>query len=114
MQISCKNETDQITNLLIEKTDVEQLIKPSPANFPLHLIARTKLENVNLIELVMKKLEKASSKKTKNYVQIALKELDLNKMTLMHIAVELGHTVIVENLFSKYNNETNQIDGNGN
>ena len=114
LQLSCKNETDQITNLLVEHTDVEQLVKPSPANFPLHLLCRCKTEKINLVEQVLRKLEKAGSRRgAKNYVRVALKEVDLYKMPLVHIAVEYGHTAIVESLFGNYKADKSQVDGSG-
>ena len=113
LQLSCKNETDQITHLLVEHTDVEQLVRPSAANFPLHLLCRCKTEKKSLIELYLRKLEAASSKRGKNYVQMALREVDVCKMPLLHIAAEWQHRALVESLFSNFEAEKDQVDGAG-
>ncbi len=112
LQISCKNQTDTITSLLVENTDADSLLKPSVSSFPLHLLCTSKEEKLSLIEAILKKLKEAGSKK--NYLKIALNAVDANGSPLLHLALDYGHTHVVDSLFKNYSADKNQVDEVGN
>lgn len=115
LQHSAKGETDKITCTLVDYTEPEQLVKPSIANFVLHSLCKNKIEKLNIIELILKKLKNASGKKGgKNYLLIAMKAVDANQATLMHIAVEYNHSKIVESLLKNFDGDCKASDSNGN
>jgi len=82
------------------------------AYFPLHLICKAKDEKLSLVDAILKKLKAAGSKK--DYVKLALKAVDTNGLPLLHIAVDYGHTRIVDSLFKDYEADKSQIDEAGN
>ena len=112
LQLSAKEDLDQVTSILIDKTDVSQLIKPSIANFPLHSLCKSQIEKLDIIEKILKKLKDASVKK--NFLDMGMKAVDSKQASLMHIAVEFNHSNIVESLLTKYNGDCKVKDSNGN
>ncbi len=110
LQLACMKDNDQITSLLVENTDAENLCKLTENNFPLHLLCKNKIEKFTLVNSILNKL-KTASKNRKNYLHLALTKLDNNQQPMLHLAVENNHLNIVESLLRDHNVEKDQKDG---
>jgi ankyrin repeat protein len=113
LQISCKHDNDSVAELIINHDmDIEKLLT---SNFPLHLICKSKIEKIHLVNLTLLKFKLAQANNAKAYLEQALSKLDSNKQTILHISVENNHLNIVELLFRDFNINKLLKDGkNGN
>ena len=96
--IACKNDHDQIAELLINNLDADRLVGN---NFPLHLLCKSKIEKYNLVHLTLTKL-RAAQTGTLNLLDAALNKLDENKQSVLHLSIENNHLNIVESLLKEF------------
>lgn len=113
--------------MLIERIDLDRLFYACVSEdvvTPLHLVCRNKTEKVSIIKSILERLAEATKQSKQkqllqqqqlqqqqsqqmtsvyyNYVDIALKKEDLNRQTLLNMAVENNHLNIAEMLLRDY------------
>jgi ankyrin repeat protein len=113
-QLACKNGFDQLGFCFLDKVSSEKLIVANHNNYYLHLLCKNKEEKLGLVSKILEKLRKDSTRE-KNYLDEALLSLDMNKQTVLNIAIDNNHLNIVELLLKDYYKEKVLVeDKNGN
>ena len=92
-----------MVELLIEKIDPASLFNlmlyDHSSSLPLHLACRYKTEKLEIVKLILEKLNNIDS--TCSIYQILKKE-DCNRQIILHLAIENNHLNIVEFLLKNY------------
>ncbi|CAF0778612.1 unnamed protein product, partial [Brachionus calyciflorus] len=98
LHLAFKYGHDDIANLIIEKSNIKSLISTSTETLPIHLACRQKKDNHQLIKKILDKLK---SESLTDFVNI-LNKPDMNKTTILQIAIENNHLQTVDSLLKEY------------
>jgi ankyrin repeat protein len=113
-QLACKNGFDELGFCFLDIVTADKFIVANHNNFYLHLLCKNKEEKLGLVSKILEKLRKDSTRE-KNYLDEALVCLDMNKQTVLNIAIDNNHLKIVELLLKDYYKEKVLVeDRNGN
>jgi ankyrin repeat protein len=109
LQYACKNGFDKIAKLLIDNTDVNNLLTDD--QLPIHLACKNRNEKVFIIQQIMEKVKSIDPNKLKALLNYP----DDNGYNLLQIAIRQTHLNIVQMLLNDYNADLNvkyRSDGN--
>lgn len=102
-----------MAELLIEKIEPLSLYNLMICDFsstlPLHLVCRHKNEKYIIFKGILDKLHTLDSM---HYIYQVLKKEDVNRQTILHLAIENNHLNIVEKILKNYNEDNELTGGN--
>jgi ankyrin repeat protein len=98
LHIACKNGNEEIASLLIDKTDIKNFTISNNLSLPIHFLCKSKNEKLTLIKKILDRLKNECYEEFKN---VLIKQ-DINKQTILNIAIENNHLNIIESLFKEY------------
>ena len=111
LHIACRNGNEDIISLLIDNTDIKNFSSSNNPSLPIHFLCKLKNEKLNLVKKILNRLKMESYEDFKN---VLIKQ-DINKQTILNIAIENNHLNIIESLFKEYSlNEKDLQDNNSN
>ena len=118
LHLACKNGFQDLACLLIDKTDLENLIVSSVniLNLPMHLACKYSSSKNEPFEIVKRMIERIKYESTSDELIKVFNRFDSYKQTVLNIAIDNNYLRIIDYILKEYNalNITNIEDKNGN
>ena len=106
-----KSGLDDISAILIDRLDAENLIRSSSDCLPVFAALELKEEK---LDLVVKMLEKIYSRSQLYLSHTLLYKLNAHKHSILQVAIENNHLNIIEVIIKRFYPDYNKLDSNGN
>ncbi len=111
LHIACQNAFEDLACLLIDKSDINFLTDLKNSNLPLNLACKNKHEPLKFVKKMLDRIKNEAPSELLNVIT----KLDLNKQSILNIAIENNHLKIIDLLLKDYYVEgKDSEDKNGN